>query len=123
MQKTITIGSIEITVRTAQSIRDELNADLISQRVQGLEPPTASGYYDLFGNLCAHVVSAKGLPFDPLALPLGKREDAHAAYCQWMMMHKKVKSAWEKAVTEVDGDDVDPVIGVVALAEDADPNS
>ena len=122
MQKTIKLGSIEITVQTAQTIRDELNATLISQRIQSLEPPKGSGFYDLFGDLCAHVVSAKGLPFDPVALPLGTALDAHDAYDCFMAMHKKVKAAWTAAVKEVDQEDVDLVMGTAKLSEDADPN-
>ena len=122
MQKTFTVGPIEITVRTAQSVRDELNSLLISRRMQSLEPPTASGYYDVFGDLCAHVVKAKGLPFDPVALPLGTAQDAHDAYDCFMAMHKKVKTAWQSACAEVDSEDVDIVTGKAPLAEDADPN-
>lgn len=126
MQKTFKVGSIEITVQTAQSIRDELNAALISSRVQSVErtiEPKASGYYDLFGELCAHVVSHKGLPFDPLALPFSPAQDVYDAYCAFMGLHKKVLKAWESAIKEVDSDDVDFATGTAPVSEDDDPNS
>lgn len=123
MQKTIKLGSAEITVRTAQTIRDELNANIISTRIQGLEPKTAAGYYDVFGNLCSHVTNSKGLPFDPTALADGTAQDAHDAYECFLSMHKKIKATWQAACNEVDADDVDVTIGPAPLSEDADPNS
>jgi len=125
MQKTFTVGSVEITVRTAQTIRDDLNATLISDRIQTMErktAPNASGYYDLFGKLCAHVVATRGLPFDPLALSEGTAQQAYDAYCAWMTMHKRIMNAWMAACNEVDSDDVDEATGAAPLAEDADPN-
>ncbi len=126
MQKTIKLGSAEITVRTAQTVRDELNANLISQRVQNIERamnPNAGGYYDLFGNLCAHVTNSKGLAFDPTALADGTAQEAYDAYDCFLNMNKKQKNSWVDACNEVDSDDVDPATSPVKLSEDADPNS
>lgn len=122
MQKTIKLGSVEITVQTAQTIRDELNAALISKKVMSLEPEGANGYYDLFGELCAHTVDAKGLAFDPTALADGPAVDAHAAYDCFMGMHKKLKKLWTVSMTEVDAAYSDPVTGPVPPSGDADPN-
>ncbi len=122
MQKTIKLGSVEITVATAQTIRDELASTLISRKVMSLEPTGANGYYDLFGELCAHTVSAKGLAFDPVTLADSPAVDAHAAYDCFLGMHKKLKKLWTDAMTEVDAADSDPVTGPAPLSEDADPN-
>ena len=124
MRKTFKVGSVEITVQTAQTIRDDLKAELISQRAQSLEPnPKAAGYWDVFGNLCAHTIEASGLPFDPVTLHEGTALDTYRAYEAWLGMHKNVRLKWQKACNEVDVEDVDPALGPEPLSEGADPNA
>lgn len=122
MQKTFTFGSIEITVQTAQTIRDELNADVISQQASALEPVGAWHYCAPFGNLCAHTVSAKGLPFDPVALPGLPAVQIHEAYQHFLTLNKRLKALWTDACNEVDKEDFDAALGPSPLAENADPN-
>ena len=121
MQKTFKLGSIEITVQTAQTIRDEMIAAVISGRVQSANS-VSYGYFDHFGNLCAHVVKAKGLPFDPTTLIDGSAADALAAYDAFMGSHKKLDKLWTEAVKEVDAADVDPALGPDPLPDDTAPN-
>ncbi len=122
MQKTIKLGSIEITVQTAQTVRDELNAIVISKKVQRLASDSY-GYWDHFGELCAHTISSSGLPFDPTALVDSTAESALSAYDWFMSGPKKLNKLWTTAITEVDAEDSDPVTGPAPLDKDADPNS
>ncbi len=123
MQKTFKLGSIEITVQTAQTIRDDLKGQIISQRAQTLEADRNSfGFWDTFGDLCAHTVKATGLLFDPVTLHEQTALDAHSAYETWLGMNKKLRRLWQDACREVDADDADPVLGPNPLADDADPN-
>ena len=121
MQKTFKLGSIEITVQTAQTVRDELNAIVISKKVQRLASDSY-GYYDHFGELCAHTISSSGLDFDPAALVDSPAESALSAYDWFMNAPKKLNKLWTQAVTEVDAEDTDPVSGPAPLGNDADPN-
>lgn len=124
MQKTFKLGTVEITVQTAQTIRDEMIGQFISQRAQSLETnPKALGYWDVFGDLCAHTVKSTGLPFNPVALLDGTAQDAYEAYEAWMSMHKNLRRIWQKACQEVDAADTDFALGPVPLSENADPNS
>jgi len=123
MQKTIKLGSAEITVRTAQTVRDELNAIIVSRRIQSLEPSDGQGYYDLFAELCTHTMNSKGLQFDPTGLADCTAKEAHDAYEGFLLMSKKHKKQWVDACNEVDVDDVDPATSPVKPSEDADPNS
>ena len=123
MQKTITFGSIEITVQTAQTIRDELNATVIAQQASSLEPEGSWHFCGPFGELCVHTVSAKGLPFDPAAVPHQSAKEIHDAYEQFMKLNKQVKALWTAACVQVDAADFDAATAPGPLSKDADPNS
>jgi hypothetical protein len=122
MQKTFKLGSIEITVQTAQTVRDEMNAAIISGRIQSKETGSSVGYYDHFGDLCAHTIKSSGLPFDPTAMIDSPAEYAHSAYDWFMAAHKKLNELWTDAVKEVDAADSDPVTGPDPLPDNTDPN-
>jgi hypothetical protein len=109
---------VEIILREA-TIEDEVRSQIIANRAQELEPDDARGIWNVFGDLCGHVASSSGLPFDPLTLHEASAQEVYAAYHAYVQLPSKLGKLWRQAVTQVDGEESE---GPTPIG-DADPNA
>lgn len=108
--KTIKLNGIEITVRGPATVQDDLNATIISRRLQENAATGEWGYWQIFGELCAQTESAAGLSFEPVGLEKADNAALSAAYAAFLKLPKRLKDRWQTAVNELN------------VFEDGDPN-
>lgn len=110
---------IEITVREA-TVEDEMRGQIIANKAEEMEVLGTRGVWVTFGELCGHVVSYSGLPFDPLTLHEASVEEVNAAYHTYLKLPGKLSRLWKQAVIQADGP-ADEAIGPTPVG-DTDPN-
>lgn len=101
MQKKVVHGNVEITVQTG-TVRDDLHAKIISQRLRTGEKDGSWGLWDVFGELCSQSVEVVGLPFDPVNIHLADDATLKLAYDCFMSLPKKLKDKWIAQIAVVD---------------------
>jgi predicted GNAT family acetyltransferase len=114
----ITHRDIEIVIREA-TVEDEMRGQIIASRVQEPEAEGTRGVWYAFGDLCSHVVSSSGLPFDPLTLHEASAEEANAAYHAYLKLPRALGKLWKQAIDQVDG----PADGSIVPVGEVDPNA